>query len=104
MIIEKKAAANDVVSIRIATGEEIVGRYQSETETEITLRKPLVASIQFDQTGNPTLAFMPFLQTADDAAQSFGFFKSAMVMAPVKTQSDIAASYLKMTSQLNVFA
>ena len=40
MLIQKTLDQGDIVSIKLLTGEEVLGRYDSETDTEIHVKKP----------------------------------------------------------------
>jgi len=40
MLIQKPLDQGDIVSIKLLTGEEVLGRYVSETDTEIHVKKP----------------------------------------------------------------
>jgi hypothetical protein len=102
MIIEKKAAVNDVVSVRLVTGEELVGRIaESDTQT-LTLSKPIVVQMQMLPNGQATLAFGPFLASCEEAATKFKFDRARLLCEPVKTRDDIKAQYIKMTTGIEV--
>jgi hypothetical protein len=56
MLIQKPAATGDVVSIKLISGEEIIGRLDEDTTEYIKLNKPKSVSI-----GQQGLGMMPFM-------------------------------------------
>lgn len=104
MLIEKKEvlAVNDIVSFRIANGEEIIAKLVTIDDASFTVTKPIVASIQMVAANQAGLAFGPFMATVDEDTAKFVFAKAALLGAPLKTRPDIATNYLKMTTGLEL--
>lgn len=90
---------NEVISIKLTSGEEIVGYFLDQTKNTLRVRKPL--SLTVTQQGNPSLA--PYFITSDvmDIAQEVEFNLSTVV-AIVKTKKDFADSYTQATSGLTL--
>ena len=101
MLVLTKFSPNDVVTLKLQTGEELVARYQKETDTHITLDK--VTSIMASPQG---IGLGPFLMTAqiDDKgflAESLDINKSS-VIAIIKTSSMFATKYSASISGIQV--
>lgn len=92
---------SDVVSVKLTSGEELVGYFVDITNSILRLRKPL--SLTVTQQGNPSLA--PYFITSDvmNIAAEVEFNKSNVV-AIVKTKKDFADSYTQATSGLDMSA
>lgn len=92
--------ASDVVSVKLTSGEELVGYFVDATNSVLRLRKPL--SLTVTQQGNPSLA--PYFITSDvmNLSQSEIEFNKSNVVAIVKTKKDFADSYMQATSGLTL--
>ncbi len=101
MLIQKPITEQDVVTIRLVSGEEIVGRLASDTETHLTLSKPISIGIQMVGQNQAQLAFSPFMASVDDSG-SLTFNKAALVTLPAKTREDVKKSYLTATSSIEM--
>ena len=86
---------NDVISLKLTTGEEAVGRFVSETDSVLTLKKP-VSFIH----GPQGLGLGPFMFSLGKNAD-VTINKSAIV-AVVATEDAISKEYIKQTSGLVV--
>ena len=99
MLIEKPYQKNDVISIRLTTGEELVGRFEEKTATTLVLNK--VISIQLVPMGNGQagISLAPFMASVpDDGKQTF--FTSVLVCEPQKTRKEVADRYLEATGSI----
>lgn len=45
MLFEKKFSDSDVVSLKLSSGEEIIGRFEKENDETITLNKPMMIAM-----------------------------------------------------------
>ena len=45
MLIQKPLDQGDIVSIKLITGEEILGRFESVTDNELHIKKPCTLAI-----------------------------------------------------------
>lgn len=99
MLIEKniKPAINDIVTVKLTSGEEIVGRLTSNTAEGIVLAKPIMIVIQPASGGQIGIRFFPVLGSIDKDA-SLSIAKSGMSIGLVKTRKDVADSYTQATS------
>ena len=86
---------NDVISVKLTTGEEAVGRFDSETDDMITLSKPM----SFVH-GPQGLGLGPFMFSLSKNSEVT--INKATVIAIVKTDDLIKKEYIKQTSGLVV--
>lgn len=102
MLIEKKPGQNDVVTLRLISGEEIVGRLAlTEDKTITKITKPIVVAIQMLPGNQASLAFMPFLASTDEDS-SISFPNHALTVLPQKTRADVASKYIQATSSIEI--
>lgn len=97
MIIGKSTVSiNEVVFIRLVTGEEVIGRLAEGPANTITLAKPRV--MHFGQTPNGIQAGMgPIAMTINqDATVSFPI--TGLLALPVPVQKNVEEAYTQDTS------
>jgi len=88
----------DVISIKLSSGEEIVGLFVEKTNDYIKIRKPLALSIT--QNGP---ALTPYFMTGDvmgDAKEVA--FNANLVTAMIKTYKPFADAYTQSTTGLDL--
>lgn len=94
MLFETPFKLNDVVSLKLVGGDEIVGRLQDErTDTYIELLRPLL--VVMAQQG---FGMIPYVLTAGpDAKVSID---RGHIIACVKTIDPVSKEYMKQTSNI----
>jgi len=95
MLLETPYKENDIVSIKISTGDEIVGKLLSEDDNQIVLSKPL--ALTATQQG---MGLVPFMFTVDQESK-FPFNKKS-VMIIMKTEKEMATNYIQSTTGLSL--
>ena len=91
MLFEKKFTDNTVISLKLASGEEIVGRYTKEDMISITLIKPLMIAMT---PKGPAMA--PVMMTVNpDAGLTFN---KSLIISTAETDKDIANQYMFQTT------
>jgi len=96
MLIEKAFERNDVITVKIVGGDEIIGRIQDpDCTVNIELLKPMV--VMMAQQG---FGMMPFILTA--GPDTTVKIKSAHVLAAVRTLPQVAKEYMKQTTGLEI--
>jgi hypothetical protein len=60
MLINKGFSANDVVSLKLINGDEIIARFENENADEVTIIRPLAVTI-----GPQGLGMMPWMFLGD---------------------------------------
>lgn len=93
MLIEKGFTQGDPVSVKIIGGEEIIARYESETEKELVISKPL--AITFNAQG---LGMIPWIFLGEDKGDIK--IRQASVVAICKPKADAAKQYMESTTGL----
>lgn len=92
MLFEKsKFSAGDIISLKIVSGEEVIGKYVSEDMAEITLSKPLMLAMT-----SKGPAMTPVFMTVDPEKE-FAFNKNSII-AKGSTAKEIADQYTYQTT------
>jgi hypothetical protein len=98
MLIENNPALNDTVTLKLVSGEEIVGKLVARTIDSVSLAKPVQIRIEPVGPKQVALAFMPVLGSVHEATIQIPL--SALSIRPVKTGDDVARNYLQATTGL----
>jgi hypothetical protein len=101
MLIEKNTAPSvgDVVTIKLASGEEVVGRMHALSGETVTLAKPIAVLIQPVENGQVGLSFFPVMGSIEPEA-ALTFALGSLSIRPVKTGANVTTNYVQMTSSL----
>ena len=91
MLIEAPYKVGDTVSLKLSSGEEILGRLEAEDDNNITLKKPMVLIAQ--QEG---LGLAPFMFSVSPSGKFV--MKSTAVSCMAKTEAEIAKQYTSQTT------
>jgi hypothetical protein len=94
MLIQKPLSKHDVVTIKLATGEELIARYDSETETHITVSKASV--VASNQTG---MGLIPWIMSAEPGTVSLN---KNSVVAYTPTAKEIADKFTELTTTIKM--
>ena len=90
MLLEKPMATGDVVSIKLANGEEIIARLEEETDQYVKVSKPLAVTL-----GPQGLGMIPFMFLA---AKDTVTLKQSHVLAMSPSKKDAADQYMQGTT------
>ena len=94
MLITTPIALNDVVTVKMVGGDEVVGKLLDErTDVYIELGKPLVVMM-----GQQGFGLAPYILTAGPEAPAK--LDSRHVISIVKTYEQVAKQYIKQTTGL----
>jgi hypothetical protein len=92
MLFEKsKFAVGDIISLKITSGEEIIGKYVSEDMSELVVGRPLMLAMTAK---GP--AFAPLMMTTDPD-KNYGINKQ-LVMTKGETAKEVADQYTFQTT------
>ena len=94
MLIQKPLDQGDVVSIKLLTGEEILGRFESITDTEFNIRKPCTLAM-----GQQGMGIVPWMITSQPEVTKLN---KATVIAYSPTDKEIARAYTESTSSIKL--
>jgi hypothetical protein len=85
----------DVVSVKLTSSEEVIGRYVEETSNTILLKKPLAFMM-----GQQGIGLIPYAFSAPEDAE-LAIWRTAVVSF-FKTTKQVADQYMKQTTGLIV--
>jgi hypothetical protein len=87
---------NDVVSLKLVSGEEIIGYFISNDANGITLRKPLVPV----PTGNGNMGLAPFIMSSDYLSAGDGeiTFNITTVITTIAASPQFKTAYMQQVS------
>jgi hypothetical protein len=94
MLIQKPLDQGDIVSIKLLTGEEVLGRYVSETDTEIHVKKPCTLGM-----AKQGMGIVPWMMTSQPETTKLN---KNTVIAYAPTDSEIAKAYTEATSSIKL--
>lgn len=101
MLIEKRnqVEINDIVTVKLSSGEEIVGKLLEKNADSVTLGKPVTIALQPVSEKQMGLSFLPVLGSVEpDVSLTLPFV--AMAVKPVKTGKQVSSSYIQTTTGL----
>ncbi|MDA7834208.1 hypothetical protein N9A25_00235 [bacterium] len=91
MLFETPYQNGDTVSLKLSSGEEVIGRLEEETKDSIKLHKPLMLTMS--QQG---IGLAPFMFTANPDASIT--LKQDKVICIVKTIDEMSKQYISNTT------
>lgn len=93
MLVDAKYKADDIVTISLISGQEVLGKFVSEDDSNISLARPLTIAM-----GPQGAAFQPFTITGESSGSVS--FRTDKLVAVLKTNSDTVDAYQQATSSL----
>lgn len=93
MLIKTPAQPNDTVSLKLISGEEVIGRLIESTESDVTIRKPMAFLM-----GPQGLGLVPFMFSATETDQIS--IKVNAVVSMAKTDENVSKQYIKQSTGL----
>ena len=97
MLINKKYEDGTVISLKLMSGEEVLGKYVKEDMVAYTLSKPVMLTA-----GKQGVGLAPYMLTVNPDRE-FDFNKTA-VLSHGATDQDIAKQYIEQTSGIALSA
>ena len=94
MLLEKPIVKGSVITIKLTSGEELLARFESESETQLIVEK--AATIAQGQQG---MGIVPWMMTSQAATVKLN--KTAVV-AYTQTEEEIAKAYTETTTSLKL--
>lgn len=100
MLIKPPISENSVVSFKLVTGETLIAKFIRRTPELLIITRPVVANtVPTDQ--GYGIAYSPFCATVEED-QEFRIPSSAMLVEPMYPRDELKASYIKMTTGLDL--
>lgn len=102
MLIEKSWKVDDVCTVKMVSGEEIITKITAADESSITMSKPLSVQLSMDpQSGRMGMQLLPgFVLTVNVDAKIKVGMNNVMFIAP--TEEGVKKSYLTQTTGLAI--
>jgi len=97
MLVISNFKKNDVITIKLSTGEELVARFDADTGSELKVVKPTVLTL------NPTdgkAMLIPWLMSIDTGSSDPVVIGKQQVVAVSKPHKGIADGYIQNTTGL----
>ena len=95
MLIEAPYKTGDIVSLKISSGEEVIGKFQDETPTHITINNPLMVVA-----GQQGLGMAPFMFTIGQDRKVE--LNKNCVICVIKSDNDTGKQFIQATTGLTV--
>jgi hypothetical protein len=95
MLIAKPIEKNDVVTIKLMNGEEVLGRFESENDDELVVSRASVVAANPDG----KMGLVPWLMSASPEKISIN---KSTVVAYLPTVEEIAKVFAEATSSIQV--
>lgn len=94
MLLRKPIEKGSVVTIKLISGEEVIARFESQSDTELVVSKPSVLASNGNGVG-----IMPWIMSS--MAGDISLNKSTLI-AFTQTDEQIAKSYIEATSSIKL--
>ncbi|MDA8897618.1 hypothetical protein N9I83_01155 [bacterium] len=94
MLLEKPIKDGSIVTVKLNSGEELVARFESETDTELNISK--VRTVAHGQEG---LGIIPWMMTAQSNTISIN---KSTVVAYTQTDAEISKSYQQASTDIKL--
>lgn len=93
---------NEVITLKLSTGEEVLGYYVDSDADQITLRKPVTLVVTSNEGG---VALAPFIMTSDYIKDNtkLKFYKTGIIV-DLKAGEDFTNAYTKQMSGIDLSA
>lgn len=90
---------NDIITIKLVSGEEVVGKLTERSIDGVTLAKPVTVGMQQVAANQVGLAFLPVLGSVSPNT-SINIPFSGMAIRPIRTGDEVMRNYIKATSDI----
>jgi hypothetical protein len=84
----KENKINQIISLKLSSGDEVVGKVTGQTAEGLTLSKPVILAASRDG-----LAMVPFMMTADPDGDYM--FKEGNIMCVANTNQQVSDAYFQ---------
>lgn len=99
LLIKKPITKDSIVSFRLLSGEEIVGKLVSDDGASVVISKPINVVLQPSPQGI-AMAFMPYMSSIDDG--NITFKHTHIVTGLIQSRDDVRDSYIRATTGIEV--
>ena len=95
MLIQAPLTVGDTVTLKLTSGEEVVGRFVAKAEDGIHVRKPVTFMM-----GAQGLGLVPYAFSAPEDITMV--FPMHIIICSFKTDSQVASQYIKQSTGLAI--
>lgn len=100
--IKPTYAVDDVVSIKLANGDEIIGKCTAVDDKTITITRPLLMVLSQDpNTGRPGISMAPFWMLGSEPTAKYTISHNQIICA-LKSNSEAMKGYISQTTGLTM--
>jgi hypothetical protein len=100
--IKNSYGVDDIVSIKLTNGDEIIGKCVFVDDKTITVTKPLLMVLGQDpNTGRPGISMAPFWMLGADPTSNYTINHS-QIICTLKSNSDASKGYIAQTTGLTI--
>jgi hypothetical protein len=101
MLVSKPITSNDIVSIKISNGDELIAKFIETTDESVVVSKPMLMVLAQTQTGQPGVQMMPFFMLGGDKDGKYPINKSHVVCM-ILSNLEAKSGYISATSNLTI--
>ena len=95
----KTSFKGELVTFKLITGEDILGKVIDSTLTQVTINKPRVLVVTTDSSGQQNAALMPYMQLTKVDDIEFNL-SSIIAMAPMS--EEVKPDYMRLVSGIHM--
>lgn len=99
MLVSNPIQPNDIVSLKISNGDELIGKFIETSDNAVVLTKPMLMVLGQNPNGQPSVQMMPFFMLGSDKDAKYPINKDHIVCM-VKSNEDAKGGYLQSTTGL----
>ena len=101
MLVSKPISNNDIVSIKISNGDEIIAKFIETNDTSVIVTKPMLMVLSQTPSGQPGVQMMPFFMLGADKDDKYPINKNHIVCM-VPSNSEANSGYRQATTGLTI--
>lgn len=101
MLVAKPITTNEIVSIKISNGDELIAKFLESNDDHIIVTKPMLMVLGQTQSGQPGVQMMPFFMLGADKDGRYPLNKSHVVCM-VLSNAEAKSGYTQATTGLTI--
>lgn len=94
MLFDKPVKSGEVITVKLTTGEELIARFEEDSDQTLTISKPVVLA-----PGAQGIGMVTWIMSADPAKVQLN--KDTIILFAT-TQKEVADKYTEMTSSIKL--
>lgn len=101
MLVTKPITNNDIISIKISNGDEIIAKFLESNDEHVIVSKPMLMILAQTQTGQPGVQMMPFFMLGGEKDGKYPINK-AHIVCMILSNAEAKSGYVSATSGLTI--